>query len=233
MDHIGKVYRTRLGHEIAKQLKKSILLGEMPSGQHLSEPLLAEQFGTSRGPVRDALQIVIREGFAQRELNGRVVVSGLSPPDISDLFDTRLLLEVHAIRKISRTGTKQDILQSMRDTLDQAASQTISESEFCDLDMTFHELILHLAGSRFLSQSWQGIRGIIRSISEVTNRDNPTSSIHEEHRQILCAICDEQFVTAESVLTTHIKLGETAMIARLTALRNRSIAAPSFNDLTN
>src|SRR4051812_15215580 len=66
---------------IHRQLREAILHGRLEAGAELSQVKLADDFGVSRGPVREALRLLEREGLVEAELNRRVRVASFSPSD--------------------------------------------------------------------------------------------------------------------------------------------------------
>ena len=83
---------------IADALRKAILSGEHKAGDQLRQDRLAETFGTSRIPVREALIQLESEGFVTMVPHKGAVVTGLSRAEIDDVFDLRVLLEPRLLR---------------------------------------------------------------------------------------------------------------------------------------
>lgn len=83
---------------IADALRKAILGGEHKAGDQLRQDRLAETFGTSRIPVREALIQLESEGFVTMVPHKGAVVTGLSRAEIDDVFDLRVLLEPRLLR---------------------------------------------------------------------------------------------------------------------------------------
>jgi DNA-binding GntR family transcriptional regulator len=88
--------------QIHSQIKAMLISGELAPGELCSVYQLAELFGVSRTPVREALLQLAREGLLQAERNRgfRVVVS--SAHDLDEISEIRMLLEVPAMMKVAR-----------------------------------------------------------------------------------------------------------------------------------
>jgi DNA-binding GntR family transcriptional regulator len=86
---------TDLVHEA---LREAILSGALPQGEVLSQVQLAEQFGVSRTPLREALRMLQAEGFVDSVPNRRVRVANLSVSDLEQLYAQRIVLEALAVR---------------------------------------------------------------------------------------------------------------------------------------
>ncbi|UVI29552.1 GntR family transcriptional regulator [Paenibacillus spongiae] len=216
---MNKISRIKLCDDVVKILRRAILLGEIPVNEHLAEPILADRLGTSRGPIRDALQILLLEGFAVRMPNGRVIVRGMSLKDISNLYDVRLLLEHHAIEQWFGQQEKKSI-EPIRNCFETMRSSNVTSQEFSDIDMEFHEQIVRLADNNTLLQSWLSLRGLIHAILEITNQGYPRSQlIMDTHIKIYEALNNRDFPAASSLLKDHLAEGKKVMCDNIKMLR--------------
>lgn len=94
----GAVARIKIADAVADRIRHLILSGGMADGQPLRQDALAEQMGTSRIPVREALSRLESEGLVANFPHRGYIVTGLSPGDIEELFDLRCMLEPELIR---------------------------------------------------------------------------------------------------------------------------------------
>jgi len=83
------------------QLQLAIVTLELRPGTPLSEASLAERFGVSKSPVREALQRLARDGLVTLEPNRRCVVTGLDIAHIRDWYELRLILEPASLRRVA------------------------------------------------------------------------------------------------------------------------------------
>ncbi len=79
-------------------VREAIFSGLLPEGTQLRQDQLAEQYGTSRIPVREALRQLESEGLVRIEPNKGAVVTSLSVGDVLEMLDIRIALECHALR---------------------------------------------------------------------------------------------------------------------------------------
>ncbi len=94
------------GEQIAKQLGQDILQGLFVPGQRIGEQAVGERFALSRGPVRDALRILERQGLVEvRPRRGAFVVE-LALDDVADVFNVRAALLSLAVRYLARNPDK-------------------------------------------------------------------------------------------------------------------------------
>jgi DNA-binding GntR family transcriptional regulator len=83
---------------IHDELREAILRGDLAAGAVLSQLRLAEEFGVSRGPVREALRLLQREGLVEAQLNRRVRIADVSVDDLEELYAMRIVNEALAVR---------------------------------------------------------------------------------------------------------------------------------------
>jgi DNA-binding GntR family transcriptional regulator len=83
---------------IHDELREAILRGDLHAGAVVSQLRLAETFGVSRGPVREALRLLQREGLIEAELNRRARIADFSVDDLEELYAMRIVNEALAVR---------------------------------------------------------------------------------------------------------------------------------------
>lgn len=91
-----RIHRTA-ANQVVAELRQKILSGELPAGAHLRQEAVAEMFGLSRIPVREALQRLDAEGWVTFAPHRGAFVSGLSTDEMTELFELRSLLEPHLL----------------------------------------------------------------------------------------------------------------------------------------
>lgn len=90
-------------------LRAAIFRGELSEGAQLRQDQLAEQYGTSRIPVREALRQLEAEGLVRIEPNRGAVVTSLSLEDVLEMLDIRIALECHALRLAIPNMAEEDL----------------------------------------------------------------------------------------------------------------------------
>ena len=223
----GIALRQALWEPIAAALRRAIILGELPPGLHLEEPSLAEKFGVSRIPVREALARLAHEGLVRIEPRRGAFVVGMTADEIHDVYELRQLIEVHAARRAAERLDSQDLprLQRQVERMAEAVRQQRLD-RVAEPDVRFHREIVVLAGSRRLLSAWEPIGGIVAtilSITDTTYRDLPRSVA--SHQAIVAALArhDPEGVAAE--LRAHIQNGEQVLLEALPAA-HASLARP-------
>jgi DNA-binding GntR family transcriptional regulator len=209
----GLVPRQPLWEPIAASLRRAILLGELPAGLHLEEPGLAEKFGVSRIPVREAFTRLAHEGLIRLEPHRGAFVVGMTAADVHEVYEFRLLLEAHAVRRAAERVDEPGIAQlqafvdEMADAVAQSQLHRVSEP-----DVSFHRQIVVLADNRRLLAAWEpisGIVGTILSITDTTYRDMPRAIAG--HQSIVGALAQRDAHAAEQELRRHLENGEAVL----------------------
>lgn len=96
---------------VTADLRQEIIAGSLRPGDRLVERELAERFGVSRVPVREAIRALVAEGFVHFETPRRTVVRRLTPHDVKELFELREALEVYAAGLAASRATPQDLAE--------------------------------------------------------------------------------------------------------------------------
>lgn len=215
------IKRNLLGETVSHQLRKAIIVGRYADGDHLAEPVLAKELGVSRGPVRDALQLLVREGFAERLPNGRVCARPFREHDIRNLFALRLVLESMSVVQWaeSRSAFPHEQFTAI---IGRMSDRTVADAEFSLWDMRFHRKLIELSGNKSLLQSWNGMEEVIKSIQEMTNRGVPRADvIIGDHLDIVNALARRDSASAIATIRAHLEVAERVMIAQLAELSAR------------
>jgi len=103
---------------IHDQLRAWILSGELAAGSELSQAQLAKDFGVSRGPVREALRLLQREGLIEAEVNHRARITPLSLAEVEHIYALRVVNEALALSGSVPLLTGEDL-----DELDRLAGE--------------------------------------------------------------------------------------------------------------
>ncbi len=193
-----------LADSIREQLREAILKGGMAPGQHLREVEIAAMYDVSRGPVREALLRLEREGLVLLRRNRGAVVARLSRSDLDEVYSLRLALERLAVVQAVRRGTEadfailDDILHEFRGT---DSSQPLTEQEAADQDVRFHDAIYRAAHHERLYVAWSSIRSQVYVLLLARNVAGPdfredTYFGHLELAYLIRARSEERVVKA-------------------------------------
>ena len=104
MNNLGKVKLLPAREQVASILRKAILSRELQEGQEITLEGIAELVGVSTTPVREAFQILARDGLIKLRPNKGAVVQGINEKTIRDHYETRAVLEGEAAARASAEG---------------------------------------------------------------------------------------------------------------------------------
>lgn len=139
---------------IHRHLRDEIVSGRLAPGTELSQVKLAVDFAVSRGPVREALRLIEREGLIDARPNHRVVVRSLSATEIEELYALRIVTDALALRVgVSSFGPEDlDAMRAALGEMDDAGAD--SDFERWELPhRRFHALLASHGGRRIVAAS--------------------------------------------------------------------------------
>jgi len=121
-------------------VKRAILDRDLGPGENLVETALAERFGVSRTPIREALQRLEQDGLVERGDRG-LVVRDVSPEEILDIYETRIALEGTAARLAADRRTHLDLLQIRRQLAAMSEVAEGDEARMAETNRGFHTAV--------------------------------------------------------------------------------------------
>jgi len=160
----GKIQRHTIVESATEELRRRILSGAFREGEALRQDALAEEFGISRIPVREAFRQLAAEGLVTIHAHRGAVVSSLSPDGIAELFDLRALLEPDLIRRAVPHLTATDFAAADAILADYAAAiERADLNAWGELNTEYH-LALYRAAGRLQTY------GLVRTLLANTDR---------------------------------------------------------------
>lgn len=191
---------------IAEKLEQMILMGKFAPGEHLVQSDIAAQFGVSRLPVRDALQMLEKRELVVTLPRRGMIVRPLNVQEVRDLFELRLLLESHAFARAAKRLDEKDLAEAEAIIQQQEALEMDNFLVLLDLDERFHRKLYCKCENQeikaHLAKIWSRIR-VLRSLQRDWVDWNKNSA--RSHRAILAAIRAKDFKKARQLLETGIE----------------------------
>jgi DNA-binding GntR family transcriptional regulator len=191
---------------VADYLRASILDGEIAPGERIRQEEVAERFGTSRLPVREALRILEAEGLTEHEPNKGARVPRLDMHQVGVVYQMRERLEPLALLESLPLLTDDDVARL--DAVQSKIEANTDVNTFLALDREFH--LLTYSGCRIDQLSsmvvrlWNSTQHYRRAFVQLTGPDRAWV-INAEHRLLLDAIQRRDAVDAERYLSGHIR----------------------------
>jgi DNA-binding GntR family transcriptional regulator len=203
-----------LRDQVLAELRNRIVDAQYRPGERLTEDRLAEDFGVSRNPVREALRVVEAEGFVELHPRRGAVVASPDERTMRDMFAARAVLEPLAARIAAERATDEQ-LHALRDLLDQARDATAAGDfeRVAELNTRLHGAVAVLSGNRWLVQF---STSMYRHVHWVFRLGAPTRAAHswEEHVRLVEALEARDPDAAEQAAVDHVHAAETAAIDR-------------------
>lgn len=196
---------------ILQKIRDAIVKGELPLGSQINQSELAEYFGTSRAPIREALSLLEQEGLVENIPYRGTFVTDFAKQPVEDIYEIRLLLEVYAVEQAIQRGTPEQFkeLRDCFEAMGQKAVQGDIEA-FYELDVQFHERIHLMTHNPLLFSLWQVMSSSIRRGIYLTNPIHrgmfTFNDLLEQHRPILDAIELKDIEQAKLRMRDHIAL---------------------------
>jgi len=146
-----------LKSQVLARLREAIVSGRYQPGEVLLAARVAEELGVSRTPVREALQALEAEGLVRTLPNRGVVVEGITPSEVDDIFTIRSVLEALAARWAAQHMTDQELAE-LGEIVDLMEFYTARQDveQVTRLDARFHQLIVNASRSRPLKLALGG-----------------------------------------------------------------------------
>ena len=196
---------TTLRRQVMERTREAIFSGEFPPASELSEPQLAERFGVSRGPVREALSLLEGRGLIEKLPNGSRRVRSFERDGVENVYEVRIALEVAALASVIRAGGPVGELQAHVGLMRTAAHDHAS-GELLDHDMNFHLTLVRLANNPALARAYDTVADQIRLIiNRYTEESIEPYTIVDDHASIIAAIEAGDASKAPEIMTKHIR----------------------------
>ena len=194
-----------LSHYVAKSIREAILQGSIRPGEQLVESTIASQLGLSRGPVRDGLKLLEREGLVSILPRRGAFVGHLEKSDVWEIASLRAVLEGLAARILAERKDEQAVDQLEAILREMATAGDGNPVQFATLDLRFHEVLCKASGHKRLLQFWTDLRTRVwMFIRETRLRElRPAESTIEIHQAILNAIRGGDVQEAERLARYH------------------------------
>lgn len=199
-----------LTEQVHRILKERILTREIQPGQKISVPDVARALNVSRTPVTDALKRLAGEGLVIIRPRVGTFVTQLTEQDVAELFDIRLMMELHAAEVILRNGNVDQLLVDSAPPI-RAMNEAIQDANYRDYD-TFitndrelHLSLVRAANNSHLLKMYTNLNLHVHAARAyyVKNIENATE-IQRQHKAIIQAFKAHDAAHVQEILTLHI-----------------------------
>jgi len=203
--------------DICEALLKRIIAGGMSAGERLKEIALAEEFGVSRTPVREALRQLEQDGLVEIIPGQGAKVVPLTADDIEDVYDIRLSLELLAL-DIAGTGLRLQRLKEIADLMRQFAGER-DYRKHAEIDRSLHDYLVQSTGRRYLIAMYSQTGRLMQRFRSLGFREPEVlARATREHLEFIEAVLVRNLDRAREVMRDHIENSKLCALAQLHAL---------------
>ena len=206
LDALNVLRSSSLPMLVQEEIERLIMNGELPVGSRLNESDLALRFGTSRGPVREALRALEEVGLVRTERNRGFFVREISFEEVEEIYEIREVLEELIGRRValSMTDERRARLGALINEMESTAAQGSIEG-YAALNLKFHETLLAYAGSEKLRETYSRLTKELHLFRMRALADGGGLKVSAaEHRRILDAIASGDPELAGAALRRHV-----------------------------
>lgn len=199
--------RSSLGERAYEYVRDEILRGNLTVGSVVAEGAVADSLGVSKTPVRQALQLLRREGLLEVGPRRQMIVRALSAEQRQEILDVRIALESLAVQRACERLTVEDV-DYLHLMLRQQRRAVIAgaEEQFIELDEEFHLQIARAAGLPTVERFLRQLRGFVRIIRLGSTRSpGYLFAVWEEHSAIVEALETRKPGQAVKTLRAHLE----------------------------
>lgn len=194
-----------LREDVRDHLMEEILSGRLAPGDRLVETRIAQVFGVSQAPVREALRDLELFGFIVSSPFRGAIVRQVSTEEMAQIYPIRAVLEGLAARAAASRmapGTLKR-LDKYLDAMRRAAARNDTRAAV-DADFAFHLVIVEASGNALLKQFWERMRLATTTFLTVSRSHHSLAEIAERHRAVIEALRSGDADAAEAVMRRHI-----------------------------
>jgi DNA-binding GntR family transcriptional regulator len=199
-----------LYEEVAELLRQRIFSRELEPGSWIDELKIAEEYGISRTPLREALKVLAAEGLVTMKVRRGAYVTEVSDKDLADVYHLLALLESDAAAAVAQhaSDAEHGELQALHAELEAA---TADRDRFFAINERFHMRVLEIANNRWREQMVADLRKVMK-----LNRHNSllkSGRIKEslaEHRAIMIALLARDAALTQRRMQEHFRSGRQA-----------------------
>ncbi len=198
-----------LYEDVAEALRQRIYSRDLAPGSWIDELRLAEQYGISRTPLREALKVLAAEGLVTMKVRRGAYVTEVSESDLNEVYHLLGLLEGDAAADAARHATDADLAELEAIHAELEAAQ--GSDAFFALNVRFHARLLALAGNRRREQMVIDLRKLMKMvrISSLHKSGRIAESL-QEHRDLLDALRRRDPAAAAARMREHFLHGRDA-----------------------
>jgi DNA-binding GntR family transcriptional regulator len=210
-----------LSEEAYRRLKEAIRKGRLAPGTRVREVEIAERFGISRTPARDAIRRLESDGLISFVPHLGAVISRLDHQETMELYDLREILEGSSAGFAARHASPAEI-EELEELVSAEPELADKPDQLADLNQLFHIAVYRAAHNRFLERALTGLRDSMALLGGTSlSVKGRLEAAHAEHATIVSAIAARDVEKAERAARDHVR---NAQRARLKLMRSSLVS---------
>ena len=187
------------------EIEQLILGGELAIGQRINESELASRFGTSRGPIREALRALEESRLVRSEKNRGVFVREISVAEADEIYDVREALDQLIGQRVAERATPEQ-LRELKAVLAEMDRATATQDIKCyhALNLKFHDMLVEFAGNARLAESYRLLtKGLLLFRLRGLQDGGGFAVSNTEHKAVVDALAARDSTRAGRLLRQH------------------------------
>lgn len=196
------VKRQSLTEQIKAILLDRIVNGILLPGDRLKELQIAQEFGTSQAPVREALRSLQALGYVEHKAHVGALVKRFTKKEIEEAFQIREALEGHCIMLAASTdGLSAQLDRQLAIMADAVENNDVKR--FTKADNSFHRAIIEHANNARMLEIWDSLKIQLQVIATLTEKAVPVDVVYRMHLPIVEALKNSDRKSAARLLASH------------------------------
>lgn len=200
------VARSTLAGQVYDLLLQQVLDGSLRPGERLVEAEIATTVGTSRGPVREAIARLQRQGLVKADPFVGASIVESDERELAEIYSLRSVLEGYAASLVVQRRSREEImrLRAITERMRVARGGGIAK-QLRALDGEFHATLVRLADDRQLLQTWErGRTRVALYLSTVEEAFHDPAAMALMHERFVDALLTGDPVEAEKRVRAHL-----------------------------
>jgi DNA-binding GntR family transcriptional regulator len=199
-----------LYEEVAELLRQRIFdakAGDLEPGAWIDELKLAEEYGISRTPMREAIKLLAAEGLVTMKMRRGAYVTEVNAKDLRDVFHLMALLEADAASLVARNATRAQ-LQELQDLHAELEKSTQDRVRFFRVNEAFHMKLMEIADNRWRDQILADLRKVMKlSRAQSLLKAGRIEQSLAEHTALMKTLLKRDSAGAAAAMREHISSG--------------------------
>ena len=199
-----------LYEDVAELLRQRIFNRTLEPGSWIDELKIAEEYGISRTPLREALKVLATEGLVTMKVRRGAYVTEVNEKDLADVFHLMAVLEADAAGTVAQAATDKQLLEleALHQELEKAAKNRKDHIKFFTLNEAFHIRLLQIADNKWAGQMVADLRKVMKlNRAQSLLKEGRIDESLAEHAAVMTALKRRDAKRARAAMQTHIKNG--------------------------